>query len=57
MSNKSIKFYLRNGNTIFVSNLSYEDLIYVKEAFNKKEAIHVSHAHIAPDEVVYYEEL
>ena len=56
MSNKSIKFYLRNGNTIFVSNLSYEDLIYVAEAFNKKEAIHVSHAHIAPDEVVYYED-
>lgn len=57
MTGKYIKFYLRDGNVIFVSNLSYADLIDVSEAFNLKGAIHVGHVHIAPDEVVYYEDL
>ena len=57
MNEKSIKFYLRNGNTIVVSNLTYTDLIDVVEAFNLKCAIHVGNVHIAPDEVVYYEDL
>lgn len=56
MNDKSLKFYLRNGNIIVVSYLSYADLTYVAEAFNKKEAIHVDHVHIAPDAVLYYED-
>lgn len=57
MTGKSIKFYLRGGNIIFVPDLTYTDLIDVAEAVNLKCAIHVGHVHIAPDEVVYYEEL
>lgn len=54
MYGKTIRFYLRNENTLVVSDLFYNDIKEVQESFDKKEAIHVAHLHIAPNEVLYY---
>ena len=56
MNGRPVKFHLREGNEITVLDMGYLDLDSVRISFDKGEAIHVKNIHIAPNEVLYYEE-
>lgn len=56
MSGRPIKFHFRGGGEVIVVDMNYIDLDIVKNSFDNGEAIHVKNVHIAPNEVLYYEE-
>mgnify|MGYP004543010467 CR=1 FL=1 len=56
MSGRPVKFHFKGGGEVTVVDMGYIDLDIVKNSFDNGEAIHVKNVHIAPNEVLYYEE-